>query len=116
MSGRYSYNFPFDPAPPIEPPILHPGSISAVPVALNRLNVTVRVDVDRFFPQQRISIEVTRLFPDTRGEEQAYFKRHGYFPIRHLVAVREELLQREPWLALNLVDAFTEAKRRAAHY
>jgi 4,5-dihydroxyphthalate decarboxylase len=48
--------------------------------------------------------EVTRLFPDTR------------FPIHHLVAVREELLQREPWLALNLVDAFTEAKRMSAHY
>ena len=60
--------------------------------------------------------EVTRLFPDTRGEEQAYFKRHGYFPIHHLVAVREELLQREPWLALNLVNAWTEAKRMAAHY
>ena len=39
-----------------------------------------------------------------------------YFPIHHLVAVREELLQREPWLALNLVDAFTEAKRMSAHY
>ena len=60
--------------------------------------------------------EVTRLFADTRGEEQAYFKRHGYFPIHHLVAVREELLQREPWLAMNLYNAWTEAKRMAAHY
>ena len=54
-----------------------------------------------------------------RYARQASVRTNGeayYFPIHHLVAVREELLQREPWLALNLVDAFTEAKRRAAHY
>jgi hypothetical protein len=51
VSGKYTYT---------SRPTLAPAPI-VFPFGL--VTVTVRVDVDRFFPQNRISIEVSRLFP-----------------------------------------------------
>ena len=57
--------------------------------------------------------DVHRLFPDYRAVEIDYYRRTGLFPIMHTVVVRGGLLAAHPWLAVNLVEAFREAKRRA---
>jgi 4,5-dihydroxyphthalate decarboxylase len=54
---------------------------------------------------------VARLWPDTRAEEQAWFARTGFFPIMHCLAVRRDVAERHPWLAVELFRAFTAAKR-----
>jgi 4,5-dihydroxyphthalate decarboxylase len=54
---------------------------------------------------------VRRLFPNFKEEEQRYWQLRGIFPIMHLVVIREELLQKHPWLAPNIAYAFNEAKR-----
>jgi len=51
VSGRYRY------LPPV------PAGPQFPPQRFNGLTMIVRVDVDRFYPQNRISIEVSRLFP-----------------------------------------------------
>jgi 4,5-dihydroxyphthalate decarboxylase len=56
------------------------------------------------------SPRVRRLFPDYVSVEQEYYRKTGIFPIMHLVAIREEILERHPWVALNLYRAFTEAR------
>jgi 4,5-dihydroxyphthalate decarboxylase len=56
---------------------------------------------------------VGRLFPDYVREEEAYFRRTGIFPIMHVVAIREEIVARHPWVPINLFLAFQEAKRLA---
>lgn len=56
---------------------------------------------------------VRRLFRDYRTVEQAYWKRTGIFPIMHVVAIRTDVLDRHPWIAMNLLKAFEEAKRRS---
>ena len=53
---------------------------------------------------------VARLFPDHKGEEVAYYKRTGIFPIMHILGIRHALADEHPWLAVNLFRAFNEAK------
>jgi 4,5-dihydroxyphthalate decarboxylase len=52
---------------------------------------------------------IRRLFQPCRPVVEQYFAETGIFPITHAVVVREELLQREPWIADRLVDAFSAA-------
>ncbi|MBA2690697.1 MAG: 4,5-dihydroxyphthalate decarboxylase, partial [Burkholderiales bacterium] len=56
---------------------------------------------------------IGRLFPDFITEEKAHWRKTGIFPIMHVVAIRRALLQRHPWLAMNLFKAFEEAKKRS---
>ena len=53
---------------------------------------------------------IVRLFPDFRSAERAYFQKTGVFPIMHVLGVKDDLLARHPWLALNLMQAFETAK------
>jgi 4,5-dihydroxyphthalate decarboxylase len=53
---------------------------------------------------------VRRLWPDFRTVEREYYLRTKIFPIRHVVVVKNAILQRHPWVVQSLVDAFTKAK------
>ena len=56
---------------------------------------------------------VTRLFEDYLDLEQRYVKETGIFPIMHTVAIRRDIVERHPWVAMNLFKAFEESKRRS---
>jgi 4,5-dihydroxyphthalate decarboxylase len=56
---------------------------------------------------------IVRMFEDPNAVERAYFQQTGIFPIMHVVAMRKELFDRHPWVAGNLLTAFTEAKDRS---
>jgi 4,5-dihydroxyphthalate decarboxylase len=56
---------------------------------------------------------VRRLLPDFRRMEEEYWRKTGVFPIMHVVALRREILDAHPWVAMNLFEAFEEAKRRS---
>jgi 4,5-dihydroxyphthalate decarboxylase len=56
---------------------------------------------------------IVRLFTDPRKVEEDYYRRTGIFPIMHLVALRGDLHAEHPWVAMNLLTAFEEAKRRS---
>ena len=56
---------------------------------------------------------VTRMFEDYLGVERAYVEKTKIIPIMHTVAVRKTVLDQHPWVAGNLLRAFTEAKDRS---
>jgi len=56
---------------------------------------------------------VGRLFEDFVNVERKYVKETGIFPIMHTIAIRGELLDQHPWIAMNLFKAFEEAKNRS---
>ncbi|HEY5065011.1 MAG TPA: ABC transporter substrate-binding protein [Xanthobacteraceae bacterium] len=56
---------------------------------------------------------ITRLFPDTRKAEVAYYKKTKLFPIMHLIGIRKPLAEKYPWLATSIYKAFCEAKALA---
>lgn len=54
--------------------------------------------------------QVRPLFPDTAREGARYFSKTGLYPVNHCVAIQQALLDRHPWVAINLYHAFVEAK------
>lgn len=54
-----------------------------------------------------------RLFPNYPEVEEQYFAKTGIYPIMHVVVVKAELIDRYPWLARNLFNAFQAAKMRS---
>lgn len=59
---------------------------------------------------------VRRLWPNYREVETDYYRRTGIFPIRHLIVVKNEVLQQNPGVAADLVRAFEDAKQLAYKY
>ena len=54
---------------------------------------------------------VERLFPDFEREERDYYKKTRIFPIMHPIIIKKETLERDPWVATSLYEAFNEARR-----
>lgn len=54
---------------------------------------------------------VNRLFPNYRDLEIDYYKRTGIFPIMHTTAIKQEIVDKNPWVAINLMQAFEESKK-----
>lgn len=67
-------------------------------------------------PVVRGSDKINRLFADAKQEEIRYFRRNGFYPIMHVVAFKDELLQGHPWLAKSVMEAFEKAKEACKHY
>lgn len=56
--------------------------------------------------------DVAPMIEDPFAAGLAALKSRGFYPINHLVAVRDELLAEKPDLAVQLFEAFAESKRR----
>jgi 4,5-dihydroxyphthalate decarboxylase len=60
--------------------------------------------------------KVRRLFADPKAEETKYFRKNGYYPIMHLIAFKDDVLQENPWLATSVMAAFDRAKEACREY
>ncbi len=54
---------------------------------------------------------VQRLFPDYRKVETEYYQKTKVFPIMHVIAIKKAILEKNPWVAANLMNAFEEARQ-----
>jgi 4,5-dihydroxyphthalate decarboxylase len=57
--------------------------------------------------------DVRRLFADAEQRELASYQATGVWPVMHIIAMRRQVLDRHPWAARNLYNAFCESKQRS---
>jgi 4,5-dihydroxyphthalate decarboxylase len=74
------------------------------------LYLTDRNLVDRSRLDLAADKRVRPLFPDRAHEGRRYFAKTGIYPINHTVVIRRELVEKHPWIALNLYSAFAAAR------
>ena len=58
---------------------------------------------------------IRRLIPNYREVEEAYYKDTKIFPIMHILAIRRDVYEENPWIAMNLYKAFTQAKDNSVY-
>lgn len=98
-----------------------PDDISRVAIPNDALlsDLLVTGEIDALFAPhipdcyRRRDPSVARLFPHFKEVEASYFRRTGFFPIMHLIVIRRDVYEREPWVARSLFDAFVRAKHAA---
>jgi 4,5-dihydroxyphthalate decarboxylase len=56
---------------------------------------------------------VARLFSDYKQVEIDYYRETGIFPIMHVTTIRQEIVDKYPWVTTNLVKAFEASKQLA---
>jgi 4,5-dihydroxyphthalate decarboxylase len=56
------------------------------------------------------ALNYPELFPDAARLEEEWYRRTGIYPVHGLIVVKQEILEREPWVARALFDAFAAAK------
>jgi 4,5-dihydroxyphthalate decarboxylase len=56
------------------------------------------------------SPHVGLLFPNPREAEIDYYRKTGIFPIMHVMGIKQEIVERHPWVPINMFQAFQKAK------
>ena len=51
------------------------------------------------------------LLPNYAEEERRYYKKTGFFPIQHTLLIKNEVLERHPWVAMSMFDAWQDSKQ-----
>ena len=93
--------------------------ITQAPAGKSLEHMLVEGEIDALFSPDLIrpltagDKRVGRLFPSYKQEEIAFYRRTGIFPIMHVVGIKQEIVERHPWVAINLYKAFNEAKALA---
>ena len=101
----------FDPPPGVT--IHRLGAGQSVEAMLAEGELDAVLHPDRIDPIKRNDPRVAQLFPDFKEEEIAYFQKTGIFPIMHLLAIRQELADRHPWVCQSMLEAFDASKKIA---
>jgi 4,5-dihydroxyphthalate decarboxylase len=56
--------------------------------------------------------DIDFLFPNYADLERQYFKRTGFFPIMHTLLIKTAVLEKDPWVAMSMFNAWQESKRK----
>src|SRR5260370_30719703 len=57
--------------------------------------------------------DIAPLFPDSRSVERTYYRATRIFPIMHLIVIRRDVYERNPWIANSLYKGLVEPKGKA---
>ncbi len=57
--------------------------------------------------------KVRRLFQNYAAVEREYYQRTKIFPIMHVIAIRRDVYEKNPWVAQSLYKGFVQSQRQA---
>jgi 4,5-dihydroxyphthalate decarboxylase len=57
--------------------------------------------------------DIKSVFPDPMAEGIRYFRKTGIYPINHGMVIKREIVEKNPWVVLNLYKAFERANEVA---
>ena len=72
-------------------------------------NIDAAITTETWTPFGHPDIEF--LIPNYAEEERRYYKKTGFFPIQHTLVIKTAVLEKYPWVAISLFDAWQEAKQ-----
>jgi 4,5-dihydroxyphthalate decarboxylase len=101
----------FTPPKDLRIEMIAPGKALDVMLAEGEIPAMLSPELPRLFLAG--DKRIVRLFPDYKEVELAYFRRTGIFPIMHVTTIRQEIVDKYPWVPTNLVKAFEQAKNIA---
>jgi 4,5-dihydroxyphthalate decarboxylase len=78
-----------------------------------RKKTTNRIERSARIPGALDPSKIKPVFADGLAEGKRFFDAHGFVPMNHTYVIDGALARKYPWLALNLYNAFVEAKRVA---
>ena len=93
-------------------------TVTLIPEGKSLVQMLVDGDLDILCHENahRILLEnqsLKRVFPNFKEAEASYFKETGFFPINHVIVIKKEIVDQNPWVVPNLVSTFEKAKQMA---
>ena len=101
----------FTPPKDLRIEMIAPGKRLDIMLAEGEIPAMLSPDIPRLFLEG--DKRIVRLFPNYKDIEVEFFRTTGIFPIMHVTVVKQEIIDKYPWVATNLVKAFDEAKALA---
>jgi 4,5-dihydroxyphthalate decarboxylase len=89
--------------------LMHDGAVDAV----MSYGAPSDSSVDRPTKSMRGNPDFSLMFKDPIAEGARYYNKTGIFPPHHTTIVRQEILDKHPWVAMSLMEAFERAKKIA---
>jgi len=101
----------FTPPKDLRMEMIAPGKRLDVMLAEGEIPAMLSPEIPRLFLDG--DKRIVRLFPNYRDIEIEFFRKTEIFPIMHVTAIKQEIVDKCPWVATNLVKAFEQAKALA---
>jgi 4,5-dihydroxyphthalate decarboxylase len=97
------------------------GNIERMPEGRTGADMLMSGEVDAYIdphPPEEIYEDprVRRLFDDTPAECRKYWDRHGYYPAMHLLAIRDEVIDRHTDLPREVMRMWDDARDQAYEF
>ncbi len=68
------------------------------------------IHADLIEPYLNGNPNVARLFDDYKAEEIRYYRKTGIFPIMHVMGIKRDVVEANPWVPVTLYKAFESSK------
>jgi 4,5-dihydroxyphthalate decarboxylase len=89
-----------------------PANVEPADPTADLADLLVRGELDAAIGVEVDHPDVAPLIPDPDEAAITALRRQSFYPINHLVVVKDEVLQKYPEVASSVMEAFTEAKER----